>query len=99
MVTEIALLTIDPSRAAEFERAVAEASPLFRRSRGCRAMALERSIDQPGRYILRVQWDRIEDHTEGFRNSPEFRSWRELAGPFFVTPPEVDHAESAAQFF
>lgn len=30
MVTEIARLTIDPTRAADFEAAVAQAEPLFR---------------------------------------------------------------------
>lgn len=94
MVTEIAYLTIDPARAAEFEAAVAAAAPVFAAAKGCRSMRLERVAEDPAQYRLIVGWDSIEAHTEDFRNSAGFQEWRALAGPFFVAPPRVEHWEA-----
>lgn len=99
MITEIAHLTIDPSNAAAFEGAVAEAAAAFQRSDGCRSMALERVLEDPGQYRLRVQWDSVDHHMDTFRNSPEFQIWRSLAGPYFVSPPKVEHSELVSTYF
>lgn len=93
MITEIAVITIDPTNAAAFESAVQKAAPLFRAAQGCRGMALERVIEDPSRYHLIVQWDTVEHHTQLFRDSEGFRSWRALAGPFFSSPPQVWHTQ------
>ena len=99
MVTEIAQITIDPSQAAGFEAAVAQAAPLFRAARGCHGMALERTVEDPARYRLVVRWETREDHTVAFRGSPAFLEWRALAGPFFKAPPVVEHTLSVGNYF
>ena len=99
MITEIAYITIDPINAAKFEAAVAEASAVLRQAKGCRSMALERVIEDPSSYNLRVQWDTVDDHMTGFRESAGFARWRELAGPFFVQTPMVEHTDSVGTFF
>lgn len=99
MVTEIAVLTIDPAKAAEFEAAVARAAPLFQAAEGCHGMALERVIERPGQYRLVVQWRSVDVHMQGFRGSPAFADWRALAGPFFVAPVDMTHSETAATYF
>lgn len=48
MVLEIARLTIDPPRAAEFEAAVAKAESLFRADVGCTGFALQRVEEEAG---------------------------------------------------
>jgi len=99
MITEIAYITIDPANAAKFEAAVAEASAVLRQAKGCHSMALERVIEDPSCYNLRVQWDTVDDHMKGFRESAGFARWRELAGPFFVQTPMVEHTDSVGTFF
>ncbi len=99
MITEIANITIDPARAAAFEAAVAEAAPHFRTAEGCHAMRLERVVEDPALYRLVVSWASLEAHMVTFRNSPGFARWRELAGPFFVSPPVVEHWDVAANHF
>lgn len=99
MIREVAELTIEPARAADFVAAVERAVPQFRAAPGCRGMRLERVMETPGLYRLIVLWDRLEDHTEGFAQSDGFRQWRALAGPFFTAPPKVDHAEVAVKGF
>jgi heme-degrading monooxygenase HmoA len=99
MITEIAALTIDPARSADFEAAVAQAAPHFRSATGCLGMALERVVEDPGRYRLMVQWETVEHHTRDFRESENFLRWRGLAGPFFVSPPVVEHSREVARYF
>ncbi len=41
--------------------------------------------------LLLVQWDTLEAHTKGFRESQNFIEWRALLGPYFAAPPEVHH--------
>ena len=99
MITEIATLRIDPARAAEFEAAVAAAVPYFQASEGCHGMALERVIETPGVYNLRVLWESVEHHMVTFRESDNFQKWRAAAGPFFVEPPKVVHADAESRYF
>ena len=91
MIQELATITIDPARAADFEAAVAAARPHFEAARGYVSFALERSIESPERYRLVVGWDSVEAHMVDFRESEGFQHWRALASPFFVAPPSVEH--------
>lgn len=99
MITEIAALRIDPARAGEFEAAVAAAKEHFRTAKGCHGMSLERVIEMPGVYNLRVLWETVEAHTVDFRGSENFQKWRALAGPFFLEPPVVVHSETVGVYF
>lgn len=99
MITEIAALRIDPARAGEFEAAVAAAKENFRTAEGCHGMSLERVIETPGAYNLRVLWETVEAHTVDFRSSENFQKWRALAGPFFLEPPTVVHSETVGAYF
>ena len=94
MVDEIARLTIDPARAADFEAAVARAEPLFRADKGCTGFALQKVTEQPGVYHLVVGWVSVAAHNDDFRATDAFQQWRALAGPFFVAPPTVVHVET-----
>jgi quinol monooxygenase YgiN len=91
MIHEIAQIEIDPARSEQFEAAVALAEPYFRAAPGFRSFALHRSIEHVGRYRLVIGWDSVEAHMIEFRSSPGFQAWRELAGPFFLSPPAVEH--------
>jgi heme-degrading monooxygenase HmoA len=94
MILEHADIRIDPARAAEFEEAILRgASSVIAQARGFKGFKVNRSIESPGRYILMIYWDTLEDHTVGFRQSPAFAEWRSIVGPFFLQPPVVEHLE------
>lgn len=93
MIHEIVTLTITPGAEQDFEAAAAQAVPLFQQAPGALSFRLDRSIENPSEYTLTIGWATIEDHTEGFRNSPAFTQWRELAGPHFANPPHVKHLQ------
>lgn len=95
MVLEIAKIEIKDGYAEHFENAVREAAPIFRRAKGCRAVTLERSLDEPLSYRLLVQWDTLENHVVDFQQSTDFQEWRKLVGHCFAAVPEVEHTTRA----
>lgn len=38
-----------------------------------------------------IFWDSVENHTVDFRGSPAFQDWRAIVGPYFASPPVVEH--------
>ncbi|MGC6328693.1 antibiotic biosynthesis monooxygenase family protein [Rhizorhabdus sp. FW153] len=91
MIKELAEIDIKPGQERDFEAAAAVAKDLFLASKGCLAFRLHRSMEQPSRYRMFVEWETIEDHMVEFRNSDAFLQWRRLCGPFFQNPPRVEH--------
>jgi heme-degrading monooxygenase HmoA len=94
MITEIAQIDVKPGTEKEFEAAVEKARAAFLRSEGFRGFELHRSIEKPQRYRLLAKWDTVEAHTVGFRGSENFTEWRGLVGPYFASPPEVEHTQT-----
>jgi heme-degrading monooxygenase HmoA len=90
-VLEVAQLGIGAGREADFENAYAEAVQVISAQRGFRRVALCRGVEESSSYLLLVEWDSLEDHTEGFQRSPDFQRWRALVGPFFAGTPVVRH--------
>jgi quinol monooxygenase YgiN len=97
MITEIAQIEVTAGDEEAFEKAVATAVPLFRRAKGCHSVRLRRSVEFPQRYRLMVDWETVEDHTVTFRESADFARWRELAGPYFASPPQVEHVQDVLE--
>ena len=38
-----------------------------------------------------IRWDRLEDHTEGFRKSDAYQQWKELLHHFYDPMPMVGY--------
>jgi quinol monooxygenase YgiN len=91
MIKEIAEIDIKPGHELAFEAAAREAMQYFLEAKGCHAFRLHRSMEQPSRYRMFVEWNTIEDHMVEFRNSDAFLEWRKLAAPHFLSPPRVEH--------
>ncbi len=91
MIKELAEIDIRPGDEQAFEVAAIEAKRLFLAAKGCLAFRLHRSMEQPSRYRLFVEWETLEDHMVEFRNSEAFVTWRKLCGPYFQSPPRVEH--------
>jgi len=58
------------------------------------SLSLHRGVEATDRYLLLVEWETLDDHIVGFRQSDRFTEWRALIGPFFESPPMVDHVEA-----
>jgi heme-degrading monooxygenase HmoA len=96
VIVEIALLSIRPGSEAQFEAVFRQAVAEPAASKGYLRHELRRSVETPNRYALRIEWETLEDHTVGFRNSPAFAAWRAQVGPFFESAPVVEHFRPVA---
>lgn len=94
MILEHAPLQVKPGRADEFEAAFAQAKKIISAVPGFRTLSLSRCIERPDGYLLLVEWDTLEDHTEGFRGSDEYQEWRRLLHHFYDPFPTVEHYEA-----
>jgi heme-degrading monooxygenase HmoA len=97
MILEVAILDVRPTREAAFEAAVATARPLIAATPGFCAIEIRRCIETPGRYLLLVTWEKLEDHTVGFRQSDRYEEWRALLHPFYDPFPRVEHYADALE--
>ena len=91
MITEHALLPVRPGQEAAFEAAFREASAIISAMPGFGGLSLSRCMEQGSKYLLLVEWDRLEDHTEGFRGSSEYQQWKKLLHRFYEPFPVVEH--------
>ncbi len=94
MILEVAEIHILEGQNADFEAAVKKGITAFvQPTAGFIRYELRRSIEEPIRYLLLIQWETLESHTVNFRESENFTQWREVVGPYFTQPPYVQHFE------
>jgi heme-degrading monooxygenase HmoA len=91
VILEVATLDVRPGLEADFERAFDQAREVIARSPGFVSLDLRRSVEQPSRYLLLVGWERLEDHTVGFRQGPLYPRWKALLHHFYDPFPTVEH--------
>jgi heme-degrading monooxygenase HmoA len=90
MVIERADIMVTAGRESEFEAAMQRGCALLLAAGGCTAVALARCIERPQRYELKIHWETQDRHTE-FTRTEEFKTFRELVGPFFAERPSMEH--------
>jgi heme-degrading monooxygenase HmoA len=98
MVTEIADVRVLPDSQDTFPDAVAEGLKYVADTPGFRTARLTRSAETPTRFVLLIEWDSIEAHTIGFRESENFARWRAVVGPHFDGAPTVEHVTEVVRF-
>ena len=91
VILEHAVLEVVPGQEAAFEDAFAAAKGIISAAAGFRSLRLSRCIEEPNRFLLLVEWENLEDHTEGFRGSAAYQEWRSLLHHFYDPFPTVLH--------
>lgn len=94
MITEHAVLEVVAGKEDAFVEAMGEAKALIAASPGFLSLRVERCIERPGCFLLLVEWDRLEDHTKGFRDSAAYEQWRAALHHFYDPFPVVEHFEA-----
>lgn len=89
MVLEQAMLHVRDGQDAAFCAAMEQARPLIAASPGFLAMDVRPAVEEPGCYLLLVQWASIADHRDGFRRSDRYQQWRALLHHFYDPMPQV----------
>jgi heme-degrading monooxygenase HmoA len=97
MIQELAILFIKPGKAGEFEKDFAIAGQYISSIKGYIAHKLQKCLEQPDKYILLVEWENVEDHTKGFRQSEVYLQWKELLHHYYDPFPVVEHFETVLE--
>lgn len=84
MVLEINNIDVRAGEEAAFAAAFARCVPILLRVQGCRAATLLRCIEEPGRYLVQVEWKHLSDHVDRYPSTPEAAEVRALLLPLIA---------------
>lgn len=97
MILEVAILNVKKGEEEKFEMTFEKAQSIISSMEGYIAHQLQNCIEKPSQYILLVNWETIEDHTVGFRESSKYKEWKELLHHFYEPFPTVEHYEMVCE--
>ena len=93
MILEVANLYVKENEQDEFESDFVIASEYISSIDGYIKHGLSKCIEVQNKYILLVEWENLESHTEGFRNSSQYLEWKKLLHHYYEPFPIVEHFE------
>jgi heme-degrading monooxygenase HmoA len=93
VITEHALLPVIAGQEDAFIETMERAKAIIAASPGFVSLRVERCIERPSSFLLLVQWETLDAHTEGFRGSAAYQEWRSLLHHFYDPFPVVEHFE------
>lgn len=82
---------IPTEQAAEFAEAYRRTGEQLRLSRHHRRHEVAQCVEEPERWTVRIEWDSIDGHLQGFRNAPEFRQFLQHVSPYIQMIEEMQH--------
>lgn len=91
LILEVAILNVIPGKEDEFLNAFSKAQDIISKMAGYISHQLKRCIENNSQFILLVEWEKLTDHTEGFRKSKEYQEWKSLLHHFYDPFPTVEH--------
>lgn len=94
MILEVAILNIKEGAEIDFENDFKNASKFISAIKGYINHSLSKCIEQKNKYLLLVNWDTLNDHTIGFRQSNEYLEWKRLLHPYYDPFPIVEHYDT-----
>ena len=96
MILETAVLYLKPGSEVDFERDFKLAGQYISSVNGYINHSLKKCMEQPGKYLLLVEWESLEAHTEGFRQSAGYQEWKKLLHHYYDPFPVVEHYRNVA---
>ncbi|ULQ57124.1 antibiotic biosynthesis monooxygenase [Flavihumibacter rivuli] len=94
MILEVAILNVKKGEEEDFERDFLTAGKYISSINGYVRHTLRKCLEQDNKYILLVDWETLEDHTVGFRQSAEYLEWKKLLHHYYDPFPIVEHYET-----
>ncbi len=91
MIVEYIRYALTAHAGPELEAAYARAEASLAASPHALAWELARCADDPGAYVLRIEWDSAEGHMQGFRRGPHFPPFLQAIRPFVGEITEMRH--------
>ena len=91
MILEHAILDVKPEHMEAYEAALKQALPFIAATSGFIKLDVRPCLETAGRYLLLAEWEKLTDHTVGFRQSERYAEWKKLLHPFYAPFPQVLH--------
>jgi heme-degrading monooxygenase HmoA len=91
MIHEVAILNVVPGKEEAFIEAFSKAQGIISKMAGYISHQLKRCVENTSQFILLVEWEKLTDHTVGFRESKEYQEWKGLLHHFYDPFPTVEH--------
>ena len=92
MVVEYIHYRIPAEQAETFADAYRRAAVLLEADPHCQKFEMSHGVEEPENWVVRIEWDFIEGHEQGFRRSPGFRDFFAEVRPYFGGILEMKHA-------
>ena len=94
IVSEVAILDIQEGHDAAFVAAFKQVQDKISSMSGYIAHDLKQCVEHQNRYFLFVEWQRLEDHTRGFKESDDYQYLRKLLQHFVTGQPSILHYQA-----
>ena len=91
MILEVAILKVKKGQEKQFELDFKKAGQFIGAVEGYCNHSLKKSIEQNNQYILLVNWEKLENHTIGFRQSSQYLEWKNVLHHYYDPIPIVEH--------
>lgn len=91
MILEVAILHIIKGEEQNFESDFKIAAQYISSIDGYINHSLKKCMEVESKYILLVNWENLESHTIGFRQSEEYIEWKKLLHHYYEPFPVVEH--------
>lgn len=91
MILELAILYVKDGQESQFEIDFGKAGKYISAVKGYAGHTLQKCLEQKNKYILLVNWETLEAHTVGFRESPQYSEWKKLLHHYYDPFPVVEH--------
>lgn len=97
MILEVAILNVKNGQEKQFEIDFATAGQFISDIKGYMKHSLRKCLEQTNKYMLLVEWENLEDHTIGFRQSLEYLEWKKILHHYYDPFPIVEHYETVIE--
>ena len=91
VVVEYIRYAVPAAQAGEFEQAYRQAGQVLDADEHCLRYEVARGVEEPEHFVVRIEWDSVEGHEQGFRSSPHFAEFLAAVRPFFSEIEEMKH--------
>ena len=94
MIIEYIRYQVPPASHADFLRAYQDAGQDLAASSHCLRHEISQGVEEPDNFIVRIEWDSLEGHEQGFRTGPQFAPFFARVKPFFANIREMKHYQA-----
>ena len=91
MVVEYIRYTVPAAASEEFVAAYRKAGHVLDADPHCGGYEVARGVEEPEHFVVRIEWDSVEGHEQGFRAGPRFGEFFAAVRPFFDHIEEMKH--------